>query len=179
VAAFWKGRYFVHGEADDERADLVAMLDRLMNLASDSVEGGSSLPTALGPLPVEHRVPRSEMWVAKDLLGHDFLPGGGLADYEIEGRTAQLFFSDIGSTSSAKEAFSRLRAHQLRWGELVGDIESIGDGGFEYSGSVVGAGTVVLAGHYVAGAHGDLDHAAQERLLSRLVSRLESPISEH
>jgi hypothetical protein len=179
VAAFWKGKYFIHGEADDERADLVAMLDRLMNLASDTVEGGSSLPTALDPLPVEQRVPRSEMWVAKDLLGHDFLPGGGLADYEIEGRTAQLFFSDVGSTSSAKGAFSRLRAHQLRWGELVGNIESIGDDGFEYSDSVLGAGTVVLAGRYVAGAHGDLDHAAQERLLSRLVSRLESPISEH
>lgn len=177
VAAFWKDRYFVHGEADDDRADLLAMLDRLMDLVSGAIEGRTSLPAALGPLPFEHRVPRSEMWVARDLLGHDFLPEGGLATYEIEGRSAQLFFSDIGNAASAEEAFSRLRAHQARWGEIVGETDSVGDAGFRYAESVAGRGTVVLAGRYVVGAHGDLDHAAQERLLTALISRLDSPMN--
>lgn len=172
IAAAWKGRYYIHGEADDERTELMGMLDRLMDLVSSAVEGGSSLPKALDPLPDDHRVPRSETWVAKDLLGHDFLPGGAMATYEIEGRRAQLFFSNVGNASSAEEAFSKLRAHQARWGEIDGEIASIGDSGFRYSEPALGAGTVILAGQYVAGAHGDLDRASQERLLNELVFQL-------
>ena len=178
IAASWKGSYFVHGEADDEGTELIETLDLLMTLVSDTIEGRSSPPAVIGLLPSENRVPRSERWVAEDLLGYDFLPGGVLATYELNGRTAQLFFSELGTPPSAEAAFVRLRTHQAQRGTIAEEIGSIGDAGFRYSDPVLGEGSVVRAGRYLAGAYGELDYSAQERLLTSLVSRLESPIPE-
>ncbi len=174
IGASWKGTHFVHGEADDDRPELLAMLDLLMTLVSETIEGGTSLPPVFGLLPPSNRVPRRERWVATDLLGHDFLPGGVLATYEIDGRTAEVFFSELRDGPAAQGACTELRAHQARWGTIDGEFQAFADAGFRFSDPVLGTGTVVVTGRYIAGIYGELDTAAQELLLRDLVSRLES-----
>jgi len=178
IAAAWKGGVFVHAEADDDRPASIAMLERLLPLVCEGISGDASLPSVLGPLPSEGRVHRSERYLAEDLLGHAFLPGGVLATYAIDGREARLFFSDLGGEDAVGEALAVLRAHQARVGDVVRDVSTMGADGFQYTDPGLGSGIVVGAGRYVAGVHGDLAIDAQDRLLKQLVDNLGSSFTQ-
>jgi len=172
LAAAWKDRIYVQGEADDDRAALTSVLDRLMSSVIGAVAGDTALPTILASLPSEGRVPQSERYVAADLLGHTFLPGGVRATYDIDGHEAVLFFSDLGSEEAAAEALASLRAFQSQWGTVIDEVPAIGTEGFRFSDPGLGPGIAVGAGRFVAGVYGDLSAEPQMRLLNKLVDRL-------
>jgi len=172
VGAAWKGRVFVHVLADDEAGGRGDLIERLVRHACDGIAGDRSLPTLLDPLPREGLVPRSERYVPLDLLGHEFLPGGILADYEIDGRRARVYVSDLGSAAAATAALAALRAHHARLGEVLGDGPAIGAPGFRFLESGRGEGLAIAAGRRVAGIQGELPREAQDRLLRRLVETI-------
>jgi len=172
VAAAWRGDVYVHGEADDDSPELIEALERLMAETSAGLTGDASWPAILAALPADGLVHSSERFVATDLLGHAFLPGGILATYEIEGREVHLFFSDLGSEAAATRGLADLRAHEARRGEIVGGSPTFGAAGFRFSDPGMGTGTAVAADRFVAGVYGDLPHDSQEGLLERLVTRL-------
>jgi hypothetical protein len=175
IAAAWKGAVSVHGEADDERPELVAMLERLVEEACARVPGEVALPAVLDPLPTGGRVPLSERFVPGDLLGHSFLPGGVLADYELDGRRSELFLSDLGSDREAAQALVKLRAHLEVRGELDSEPAALGDEAFRYQAPGLGAGTALRAERWVAGIHGELGADAREAVLAELVAALGAP----
>ena len=173
VAAAWKDGIFIQAEADDDRTVLIRMLDRLMTNVCREVIGDQSLPVILNRLPPDGMVPLSERYVAADLFGHTFLPGGLLATYEIDGHEAELFFTDLGNEEAATEAMASLRAYQSEWGEIIHEVPTIGTGGYRFSDPGLGPGIVVVASGYVAGVYGDIQYDGQRGLLNRLVDRLE------
>ena len=172
VAAAWKDGIFIQAEADDDRTVLISMLDRLMTNVCHEVIGDESLPAILNRLPSDGMVPLSERYVAADLFGHTFLPGGLLATYEIDGHEAELFFSDLGSEEAATEAMASLRAYQSEWGDIIHEVPSIGNRGYRFSDPGLGPGIVTVASGYVAGVYGEIQFNDQRELLNRLVDRL-------
>lgn len=186
LASGWKDAIFVHAEADDDRPALIALLESLTAAAlaagppgSSGSEGGApsthgrDLPAILDPLPEDGRVPLSERYVAGDLLGFSFLPGGVLAEYELGDARAELFFSDTGSDSAAIAALDRLRAHHGKRGSLVRGLPDGVGPGLRYHDAVQGSGTIAAHGRYVTGVHGALPYPEQEKLLAQLHERLE------
>jgi hypothetical protein len=179
VTAAWRGNMYVHGEAGDDSPELIEMMEQLMAETSARLTGDASRPAILAALPIDGLVQRSERFVAADLLGHAFLPGGILATYEIEGREVHLFFSDLGSEAAAARALADLRAHEARRGEIAGGVPTFGAAGFRFSDPGMGSGTAVAAGWFVTGVYGDLPHDSQEDLLERLVTRLVPSATGH
>jgi hypothetical protein len=165
----------VHVQADDDRPALVGMTERLVSGVMDRAPGEAEAPAILRPLPPEGRVPRSERYVARDLRGHAFLPGGVLATYAVDGREAELYFSELKDAAEAEAAVARLRAHHARGGATVRDVRTSGAFGFGYEDPAWGSGIVVAAGRHVAGVEGDLPDEARRRLLDRLVTGLVPP----
>jgi hypothetical protein len=174
VAAAWRNNVYVHAVADDQRPALVAMLEDIVTGVCDSVVGDPPLLAILDPLPSEARVPRSERYVAVDLLGHAALPGGVFAAYETEDGKGRLFFSDLGTERAADEALGKLHAHYEEGGALGRGIPSVGAGGFRFTDPTLQEGTVVRVGRFVAGVHGGLSWKVQEELLARLVENLDA-----
>ena len=174
VAAAWKGSISIHAEADDDRPELIAAMERLVAKVANSIVGGTVPPQIIDLLPRDGLLPLSERIVAKDLMSHAFLPGGVLATYRVAGDEGTLFFSDMAGEPAATEAMAELRTHHEQWGEIVGDIDSIGDGGFRFSDPGLGSGAVVSTGVYVVGVHGGLPSDVQMDLLGRLVESLSS-----
>lgn len=172
VAAAWRGPVYVHVEADDERPALVGMAERLAADVAGRAPGPGEAPAILDPLPREGRVPGSERYVARDLLGHAFLPGGVLATYAVDGREAELYFSELEDAAAAAAAVDRLRAHHAQAGATVRDVRSSGAPGFRHEHAAWGSGIVVAAGRRVAGVQGDVPDEAQRRLLDGLTARL-------
>jgi hypothetical protein len=172
VAAAWKGSVFIYAEADEDRPELIEAMENLVARVANDVIGGTSRPQIIGLLPRDGLVPWSERIVAEDLMSHAFLPGGVLATYRAEGDEGTVFFSDLAGESAVTEAMAELRAHHEKWGEIVDDINSIGDGGFRFSDPGLGSGAVVSTGFFVVGVHGDLPFDVQMDLLGRLVDSL-------
>jgi hypothetical protein len=172
VARAYRDRFFVHAEADDSRPELLDMIDRLMSRVLAAAPGSTSPPAVLQALPAAGRIPSSERYVAHNLLGHSYLPRGVLARYELDGHTVELFFSDAGSETRAREAIEALRGFFSQHGSVSTESPAIGSGGFRHSDSMLGRGTVAYSGRFVVGVHGDAPMQAGERLLSRLVEAL-------
>jgi hypothetical protein len=172
VAAAWKGPVFVHGVADDDRPELIAVLERVVAHVADAAPGDPAGPAMIDVLPTGHLVPRSERYVARDLLGHAFLPGGLLATYADGERSSELFVSDLGGVSEAADALAALRDHVARWGELVPASPPPGDDGFRYVDPVLGPGLAMRSGGHVAGIHGGLPPELHDEIAARLVERV-------
>ena len=174
VAATWKGSVSIQAQADDEQPELIEAMEALVARVADSVDGGTSLPQIIDVLPSEGLAPTSERLVAKDLMSHAFLPGGVLATYRVADDEGTVFFSDLKDEIAGTEAMAGLRAHHEQWGEIVDEIDLIGDGGFQFSDPGLGSGAVVSTGSYVVGVHGGLSSDVQMDLLGRLVDSLAS-----
>ncbi|HSD29377.1 MAG TPA: DUF6599 family protein, partial [Vicinamibacteria bacterium] len=172
VAAAWKGPLYVHVEADDERPALVGMTERLVAGVAERAFGETTAPAILRPLPREGRVPRTERYVARDLRGHAFLPGGVQATYALDGREAEVYFSELKDAAAAEAAVVRLRAHHAQGGAIVRDVGTKGRSGFRHEDPTWGSGIVVAAGRFVAGVQGELSDEAQRHLLDSLVAGL-------
>ena len=172
VAAAWKGSVSIHAEADDDRVELIEAMEDLVAKVTNGVVGCTSLPQIIGLLPRDGLVPWSERIVAEDLMSHAFLPGGVLATYRVGGDEGTVFFSDLAGEPAVTEAMAELRTHHDQWGEIVDDIDSIGDGGFRFSDPGLGSGAVVSTGFFVVGVHGGLPFDVQMDLLGRLVDSL-------
>lgn len=174
VAHAWKGSVYLHGLSDSPDPATISVLHRLMQQVAERIPGPASQPRELDPLPVAGRVPRTEQYVATDLLGFGFLGGGVQAGYRIDGLEATLTFTDLGGDGAADEAVTRLRAHWLARAP-VEDIPAPGRGGFRYADPQLGCGAVVAAGSFVAAIQCDvpgLPVGAEQRLLADLVARL-------
>jgi len=169
VAAAWKGAIFVHAAADDERPELIEAMEMIVSGVSSAVDGGVFPPTILDPLPPGGLVPYSERYVASDLLGHAALRGGVVATYKIDGHRGELFFSNLESEDVAQQVLESYRREKERWAE-VADVPA----GFRFQDQGSGSGTVLHAGRFVAGIHGDLSFEAQDDLLERLIVRLDN-----
>jgi hypothetical protein len=174
VAAAWKAGVYIHAEADEERPELVATLERLVAGTSEKITGSCTSPAILAALPPDGLVPRSQRFVASDLLGWEFLPGGFLARYRVGEQGGELFFSELGSRAAAARAIATLHAHHVRAGRIEGAVRILGSAGFSFSERSLGAGTVLASGRFVAGVYGELPLAVRERLLRELVARLAS-----
>jgi len=172
VAAAWKGSVSIHAEADEDRPELIEAMEGLVAKVAKSVGGGTSLPQIINLLPSDGLVQLSERIVAEDMMSHAFLPGGVLATYRVAGDEGTVFFSHLAGETSITEAMAGLRTHHEQWGEIVEDIDSIGDGGFRFSDPGLGPGAAVSTGPYVVGVHGDLPTDVQMDLLGRLVESL-------
>jgi hypothetical protein len=178
VAAAWKGSVSIHAEADEDRPVLIEAMERLVAQVAKSVVGGTSLPQIIDPLPSHGLVPFSERIIAEDMMSHAFLPGGVLATYRVAGDEGTVFFSHLAGETAIIEAMAGLRAHHEQWGEIVEEIDSIGDDGFRFTDPGLGSGAVVSTGFYVVGVHGGLPTDVQMNLLGRLVESLTSASTE-
>jgi len=169
VAAAWKGEIFVHASSDDERPELIERMEMLVSRVCDETDGGVLPPTILDPLPPQGLVPYSERYVASNLLGHAAFGKGVVATYEIDGLRGELFFSELESEDVARQAVESYRQEKERWAE-VADAPA----GFRFQDQGSGSGTVIQAGRFVAGVHGDLPFEVQDDLLESLFDRLDN-----
>ena len=170
IAGAYKGPIFIHGEADDDRHELVETLEELMSRVAGGADGSVSPPAILDPLPQTHRQTGSERYVPSNLLGHSFLPGGVLATYEVDGRRGEFFYTEFGSETEAVDAMAALRAHFEERDTIAGGVPPFGDDGFRTTDPIFGQGTVVRKGDLIAGIHGDLPIDEGEDILRRLIA---------
>ena len=173
VAVAWKRQVYIHISADENEPALISMTERLMEEVLSSISGQDLKPQILDILPKQGFIPHSDQYIAKDLLGHSFLPGGFLASYRIENIEALLFVTDLKTPKAANEAFDQLLAYEKEWGDILSrDEGSIGAERFWAKDPGLGTGIAARTDRYVAGMWGAQSKTKAEAILGELINKL-------
>ncbi len=174
IAAAWNGNEYVHGSADENDPVLIELLDRVIAHAVGAVPGEPQMPWMVKVLPSADRIPFSDRYVGKDLLGHSFLPGGVLAEYNLgEGAEGLLFVSDLIAPPKAKKAFDRLFEYESERGKVVGQSAIEGTRLRWVEDPGLGQGAFAQFDRFVIGLWGSPDTPAVRTLLTELIRNLQ------
>jgi len=174
IAAAWNRNVYVHGSADENDPALIEFLDRVIARAVGEVPGKAQMPWMVKVLPSADRIPFSDRYVGKDLLGHSFLPGGVLAEYSLgEGVKGLLFVSDLVTPPKAIEASDRLLEYESERGKVVGQLAIEGTTLHWVDDPGLGPGAFAQSDRFVLGLWGSPDTPAVRVLLSELIRNLQ------
>jgi hypothetical protein len=173
AAAAWKGPFYVHAATENAGPGTAAAMKRLVSGVASAIPGETAAPRLLQVFPEENRLANRDRYVARDLLGYFFLPGGFLVDYQVDGQELRLFLIETSSEDTALAAWSNFRETERREGRNTQKQTGIGDAGFRAVEPGLGPGIVVRSGRYVAGVWGgEEDRTAAVELLKKLVANL-------
>ena len=175
--SFWKGNYYVVVTitAANAPANFQAALPKFGQAIASKLSGAGHAPAMLALLPPGY-TPHSERYLRTDVAAQSFLKNAVAAAYPTAGQQAELFVSDAGSPSAAKQAFTQYQAYlsrpaTLAMGARVVPAPGIGDSGIavktKFSGTVVAA----VKGKYVIGIRKARDLTAAENLVKAAVAR--------
>ncbi|MFQ6049189.1 MAG: DUF6599 family protein, partial [Phycisphaerae bacterium] len=146
-------------------AQMAALVDGRIDLPA-------ALPVELGVFPAEGKIANSELFVAGDLLGQDFLGDGWLASYRgAGGLTFRLFWKRCDSAGQARQRFGRLRDFAAANGRVLAVGGTVGEQAFLAVGRYVGRLLAVQDGRQIGGAVDCLDEGVAIELVRRLLAR--------
>jgi hypothetical protein len=170
IAVAWKGSVYIHASCSVDSPPLTGLLEKIVASTATRLSGDAGQPELYDLLPVEGLVRNSDRYVARDLLGHAFLPGGMIARYEIEGELLTLFFCELGSDAAAEQVMAKLREYEELEGKILGIASKIGDEGFRAEDPGLGRLLAARSGRIVAGTFGGPSGQAARRTLARLIA---------
>jgi len=169
---FFQGEFYVKLAAFSDSGGAGPDLVPWAQAISARIGSDKSLPPALAILPTENRVAKSEKFVNKAPLGHDFLSPAMEATYSIEGKPVQLLISKASDAVAATERVNQLRDYFRKSGK-IDPAPDVVPGGFR--GSNPYDGEIVF---FARGTHAILcinPPASPEPFLKEVLDHLASP----
>ncbi len=137
---FFQDKFYVKLSAFGNNVASAPDLVPLAQAISVRIGAEKSMPAALSILPTKHRVAKSEKFVNKAPLGHDFLAPAMEASYLIEGKPVLLLISKASDAVGSTERVNQLRDYFRKSGKL-GLGPDLVPGGFrgsnQYDGEIV------------------------------------------
>jgi hypothetical protein len=133
---FLQGTCYVKLSAFSPNGKADTVLQSFAQSISERIKTGKTLPELFNIFPRENRVARSEKFVRKSPLGHEFLSPAYQVSYSVQGQECQLMLSEAASPQQARERTARLRDHFQKSGKLepvplVGAEASRGSNSYE------------------------------------------------
>ena len=140
ILNFFQGEFYVKLSAFSNDGKSAPDLVPWAQAISAKIGTEKSMPAALSILPVEGRAEKSEKFVNKSPLGHDFLSPAIEATYLIEGKPVLLLISKASDAAGATERVHQLRDYFRKSGK-IGPGPEIVSGAFrgsnQYEGEVI------------------------------------------
>ena len=100
ILNFLKGRYYVKISGYGLEGD--SLLTAVAVLIEETIEGRSQLLREFSYFPDNGRVQGTEMFIASDYLGHEFLQSVYTVDYDCDGITVTMFLINAADTEGAR-----------------------------------------------------------------------------
>lgn len=152
---FWQNRYYVKMIAYDPSPRASESLALLAGVLSDALPKNGNRPHFFSAFPLEHRVPNSETYIRRDVLGHEYLHHGYRVNYKKDGHEYRVFLIRGADPETAKQNFIRYRDFLKTAVHIPDDHLGIGEQSFagthRYYGSLLCArrerNIVVVLGH--------------------------------
>lgn len=169
---FHQGRYFVRLQATGTARLGEDVFLTCARAISRRLPADAGRPAELDLFALPEVVPGSERYIARSLLGYEFLRRGLLADAVSEGSPMQLFLVPEDSVDAASAAFERYRSYLKSSGTDARVTGAPGRESLTAADPLYGNVHVAKAGRFLAGAVRFKDPSAAQRLVDRLAGRI-------
>jgi hypothetical protein len=140
ILNFFQGEFYVKLSAFSNNGGAGPDLAPVAKAISAKIGVDKSMPAALSILPTEHRVAKSEKFVNKSPLGHDFLSPVIEATYLIDGKSALLLISKASDATGASQRVHQLQDYFGKSGKVAPESDIVPGtfrGSNQYEGEVV------------------------------------------
>jgi hypothetical protein len=119
VLNFLQGSFYVKLSAFSDRGSAQPAMRSFAGEVSKRIGGATALPAILETFPAAGRVARSEKYVKRAPLGHEFLAPACTADYRFAGKQSSLLISTSADASQAKKKLELLKGYFAKSGKVA------------------------------------------------------------
>jgi len=169
---FWKNRYYIKVFSNAPETPSTDPIERIARTVAERIPDGKGMPAVLTVFPDDGRIPKSESFIAKNVLGQDYLSNGFSVTYHFGDEEYQLYILEAGNINDAGDMFTRYRDFIKEYGKLERKKPNTGDEAF--SGTEDWYGLVVFSrkGRYIAGCVGLPDYDLAVKHLTSMLDGL-------
>jgi hypothetical protein len=121
VLNFLQGSFYVKLSAFSDKGSAQPAMRSFAGEISKRIGGGTALPAILETFPAAGRVARSEKYVKRAPLGHEFLAPACTADYRFAGKQSSLLISTSADAAQAKKKLELLKGYFAKSGKVAGE----------------------------------------------------------
>jgi hypothetical protein len=144
---FLQDRYYVKLSAFSQEGKADAVLEAFAREISAQIKTGKTLPDLFAFFPAENRIVRSEKFLLKSAMGHEFLAPACQASYNFQGRESILMLAQAASPEQAAERIARLKSYFQESGK-VESLPRMGEAAWRGSNSYEGEMWFLTKGVY-------------------------------
>ena len=119
VLNFLQGSFSVKLSAFSDRGSAQPVMRSLAGEIAKRIGGAAALPAILAVFPAAGRVARSEKYVKRAPLGHEFLAPACTADYRFAGKQSSLLISTSADAAQAKKKLELLKGYFAKSGKVA------------------------------------------------------------
>lgn len=124
---FYKDRYFIRLSASGDTTPDRSIFINCAKAIAGRIPGTSSPPEMVMLLSIPRLVPRTETYVAQNVLGYAFFKRGLTAEAQVDGETARVFVIPCESAPAAKRTFDEYKVYLEKTGAQVRVREERGE----------------------------------------------------
>ena len=165
---FWHGSYYVKITVFDDKEELKAKMVEMANHIAGKIDDPATEPAEVAYFPTEHQLPKSVLYLPKDVLGQSYLVNAFESRYQDGDQEYKIILASLDDSETATEVMARYRQFQ-GGGE---DLEGLGDGGFVGEDSFYGNVLAVRSGNRLLIALGAPSETAGKDLISQTLAKI-------
>lgn len=169
---FWKDRYYIKVFSFDDSPSDLNGIERIAGSVDNRISDGGGLPRFFSMFPDDGRLASTESYLAKNVLGQEFLNNACVVNYRKGDEEFQLYLITAPDTVEAGKNFNAYRNFLKEYGELDKKQISIGDEAFVGKESWYGVMFFVRKGGYILGSVGLSDLDTAQSHIKKLMSSL-------
>jgi hypothetical protein len=121
VLNFLQGSFYVKLSAFSDKGSAQPAMRSFADEISKRIGGAAALPAILESFPAAGRVARSEKYVKRAPLGHEFLAPACTADYRFAGKQSSLLISTSADAVEAKKKLELFKGYFAKSGKVAGE----------------------------------------------------------
>ncbi len=159
--SFWKDRYYIKIFSMDASPPSTGPIETVGRALDSVIPDGGGMAYQFGLFPRENRLPKTESYIAKNVLGQDYLTNAFTVRYAEGDAEYQLYILATPSAETAKENLSKYRAFLKEYGSVDDISAGVGDENFVGREDWYGLMVFARSGRFILGSVGldDFDRA--------------------
>jgi hypothetical protein len=169
---FWSGSYYVKITTFEEKEELKQEMSKLAAAIAGKVPAPGAEPLEASYFPKENQLPRTIVYISKDVLAQSYFTSGFEAKYKAAGKEYKMVLVTLESPSAAQDGLARYRQYISTGGKVAKDLKAPGEGGFSGVDGFYGNMAAIRAGRNIAVVLGVPSEDAGIKMIAELLGHI-------
>ncbi len=115
---FWKDRYYIKVFSYKDSPETTFLIEQVARIVDKLIPSGAGMPWYFSLFPTKNKLENTESFVARDVLGQDYLKNAYNVLYRKRDEEFYLYLIDALSHEEASRQFQKFREYLCKYGEL-------------------------------------------------------------